>query len=303
MKRLWLLCTAVLAAALLCACGQTTPAPRPAEPEPEPEPSVPRIMALYCSDGERLLRFHRSGDGEWLWTDDVSFPLDGRYVDNLAAMVQALEGLEPLPSPEGPESYDLYNARKYLTVRWDSGKPVTYHFGKQTESGEYYVNSTADPDRICLAPERILTAMGRSVYDMALLPQLPAISSDRLQSVTIDCGDSSQRFDVKKGRWLQDDRDVTDEPRTERLRQLLESPALLGCLDYMPAPGAAALCGLEPPAVVFRAEYKNESGRVTVFSLSVGAVRDDGCCVTVNDDPTIYLMDPGPLAVLLNWNG
>ena len=244
MRRLYLLLAAVLTAVLLCACGSSAPAPDPQPEEPEQPSAEPQITALYCSDGDRLLRFHRDADGDWLWTDDISFPLDGRYVDALAAMLRELDALEAIPAPQGPESYDLYNVRRYVTVRWDDGVPVTYHVGKQAESGEYYVNSTADPDRICLAPERILAAMGRSIYDMALLPQLPALSPQQLRSVTVQCGDQEDQITVKRGRWLLDDRDVTDEPRVQQLIELLSAPALSRCLDYAPSEGAAALCGL-----------------------------------------------------------
>ena len=173
MRRVYLLLAAVLAAVLLCACGSSAPAPDPQPEEPEQPSAEPQIMALYCSDGDRLLRFHRGADGSWLWTDDVSFPLDGRYVDTLTAMLRELDALEPIDAPQGPENYDLYNVRRYVTVRWDDGSAVTYHVGRQAESGVYYVNSTADPDRICLAPERILAAMGRSIYDWRCCPSCP----------------------------------------------------------------------------------------------------------------------------------
>ena len=304
MRRVYLLLAAVLAAVLLCACGSSAPAPDPQPEEPEQPSAEPQIMALYCSDGDRLLRFHRGADGSWLWTDDVSFPLDGRYVDTLTAMLRELDALEPIDAPQGPENYDLYNVRRYVTVRWDDGSAVTYHVGRQAESGVYYVNSTADPDRICLAPERILAAMGRSIYDMALLPQLPALSPRQLRSVTVRCGDREDQIAVKRGRWLLDDRDVTDEPRVQQLTELLAAPALSRCLDYAPSEGAAALCGLEPPAAALQVEYTDASGSAATFALSVGApaADEDLCCVTVGGDTTIYLMDAGPLAVLRNWN-
>lgn len=306
MKRLYLLLAALLTAALLCACGSSAPAPAP-DPQPEEPAEQPAgesaVTALICSDGDRLLRFHRDDDGSWLWTDDVSFPLDGRYVDTLLAMTRELDTLQSIPSPQGPENYDLYNVRRYVTVRRDDGTSVTYRVGKQAESGEYYVNTTADPDRICLAPERMLSAMGRSIYDMALLPRLPALTTQSLRSVTVTRGDEETRITVKRGRWLLDDRDVTDETQMLQLAELLAAPAVSRCLDYAPSDGAAALCGLDPPAAMLEAEY-TDAGERASFVLSVGSLTADGssCCVTVGDDGTIYLMDAGPLAVLRNWN-
>lgn len=304
MKLLRILLAAALAAALLCACGQAAPSPAPTPPPEPDEPVLSNdITALYCSDGNRLLRFHRDDEGNWLWTDDPSFPLDGRYVDILAAIVRELEALEPIPSPQGPETYDLYNVQQYITVRRQQKTSVTFHFGKQAESGEYYVNSTTDPDRICLAPERMMTAIGRSIYDMALLPQLPALSADRLQTVSVTCGEDTQTFTVRRGHWLLDDEDVTDEPRIRQLQELLAAPVLTRCLDYAPSAGAAELCGLAPPAAAVQAEYVDPDSGDASFTLCLGApMGDDACCVTVNDDTTIYLMDSAALAVLRSWN-
>ena len=297
--RLW---CAALCLLLLCACGQKIPAPTPEEP-PEPEPKVPQVISLECSDGELTLRFHRGEDGAWLWTDDVSFPLDGRCVDEMLDDFAALETLVPLTDAEGPEAYGLYDAQKYITTRLSDGTSTTYRFGNESEAGAYYTCSDDAPDRICLASGQLLQRMGRSIYDMALLPTLPAIGADQVQYISVTRGDRTDRITGSPGAWRINNNEATDTQPVEQLLSLLAQPVLTQCVDYAPSDGAAALCGLEPPAAVLEAGYNAPSGDQETFTLTVGAVTDDGeaCYVTVNDDTTLYLMDAAPLAVLRSW--
>jgi hypothetical protein len=288
-------------AALLCGCGQRS-AESETEENTDAQPSE-AVTSLSCCDGATTLRFHRDEVGAWVWTDDTSFPLDGQYADRLAAAALELEQAQALTAPDHPETYGVYTSGKYLTLQRVDGEEVTYYFGDQADSGEYYFCSASDESRICLAPQRMLELMGRSVYDMALLPELPAIESDSVRIVVITTGDQTDRMTVSRGRWLRGDEDVTDAESTRQLIALLADPTLLRCVDYAPAAGAALVCGLTAPTAVLRVEYANRVGADAEFVLTVGdyLAIERGCYVTINDDPTIYLMDAGPLAVLRNW--
>ena len=291
-----LLCAA-LCLLMLCACGRTNPAPAPEEPEPEPE--VPQVISLECSDGELTLRFHRGEDGTWLWTDNPAFPLDGARVDALLENAQSLSGLTPLPKAEGPEAYGLYDARKYVKLASSDGTTVTYRLGKTAESG-VYVNSDDDPARICVAPLSILSQVGQSIYTMALLPQLPALSADQVREVTLTRDGKSEQFTVYGGQWHLDGHDAAGQPEAAALQALLAKPELAGCADFDPSAGAAELCGLDPAVLTLQVTYVDGS-----YTLKVGAAAGEGRSgfVMLDDDTTIYLMDAAPFEALLSHNG
>ena len=294
MKKNCRLLWAVLCLLLLCACGQKTPEPEPEQPEPEPE--APQVIALECSDGELTLRFHRGEDGAWLWTDNPAFPLDGGCVDRLLESALALDGLTPLPDAEGPEAYGLYDARKYVTLESSDGTSVTYRLGSEVEGTGCYVNSDGDPARICLAPLSLLDQVGQSIYTMALLPQLPALSSDQIRDVTLIRGSKTEQYTLYGGNWRSDGRDANEQPEVQALEALLAGPALKACVDFSPSDGAAELCGLKPAELIVQVAY--DEGE---YTLTVGAAAEDGASrfVTVDDDTTIYLMDAALLDALL----
>ena len=287
---------AALLAALLCACGQKT-AETPEPEEPVPTVSTEESTSVLCSDGTMTLRFSRSGTENWQWTDDVSFPLDGQYVDELIAAVQELDSLTPIASPEGPEVYGLVSSKRYLTVVSSDGTKVTYSFGSEAEGG-YYCNSSADTARICVAPERILGLLGRSIYDMALLPDIPDLSADALRSATITRGDKADQLTLSRGNWSRGGQDVNGEEQVQKLAAGLETLSVMKCVDYAPASGAAEVCGLASPAAQLRLEL--DKGE---FLLRVGGYdqADNAYFVTIGDDTTIYLMGGDVPALLAGW--
>ncbi len=300
MKKTWAVLCAALCLALLCACGQKRVDPVPGGPRPEPE--APRLTSLVCSNGELTLRFHKGEDGAWLWTDNTAYPLDGSCVDELAACALALEDLAPVPDPAGPETYGLYDARKYVTLGYSDGTSVTWRFGTQSEDGAYYCSSDADLERVCLAPDTLLARMGQGIYTMAVLPDLPAPSVDQLREVSVSRDGYTDRLTTTDGRWLRSGSDVTVDPDVQQLLSSLCGLSLTRCVDFAPSAGAAALCGLEPPAAVVQvicAEAENS------YTLTVGGLTEDGasCYVTVNEDTTIYLMDASALETVRTWKG
>ena len=282
--RLW---WAVLCLLLLCACGQRAPAPAPEEPEPAP--AVPHVIALECSDGELTLRFRQDEAGTWIWTDNPDFPLDGTYVEALLEQAETLKNLTPIREAEGPEVYGLYDARKYMTLIISDGTSLTYRFGKEEDTG-CYVNSDENPTRICLAPLSILHQLGQSIYTMALLPDLPALSPDQIREVKVVRSDRTETFTVSGGQWHSDGQ---TDPAV--LEAFLSAPKLTACADFAPSDGAAALCGLSPAALILEVTYDGGA-----YSLRAGSATGDSRFVTLDDDTTIYLMDAAPLEALLS---
>lgn len=287
---------ALLAAlTLLCGCGKKEAQPQQEDMAVNIVP-VEGVTALELCDGEVTLRFARTDD-TWHWVDDGTFPLDQQAVAALLALPSSLAAAEPVQDQGELSGYGLETPKKYVTATAD-GADSTIYVGSQTSDGRWYVLT---PDGVVrLATQADGEALSRSIYDMAVLPELPAITEENLISLTLTGAEGKQvTFSVdESGVRRSGARDVTE--KTASLVDELGKLAVTACVDYDPADGAAEVCGLDVPAAVLAVNYVNAHGGDGALTLTVGgSTGDGGRYVTLNGDATIYRMEETGLAQVL----
>lgn len=287
---------ALLAAlTLLCGCGKKEAQPRQEDMAVNIVP-VEGVTALELCDGEVTLRFARTDD-TWHWVDDGTFPLDQDAVAALLALPSSLAAAEPVQGQGELSGYGLETPKKYVTATAD-GADSTIYVGSQTSDGRWYVLT---PDGVVrLAAQADGEALSRSIYDMAVLPELPAITEENLISLTLTGAEGKQvTFSVdESGARRSGARDVTE--KTASLVDELGKLAVTACVDYDPADGAAAVCGLDVPEAILAVNYVNAHGGDGALTLTVGgSTGDGGRYVTLNGDATIYRMEETGLAQVL----
>lgn len=287
---------ALLAAlTLLCGCGKKEAQPQQEDMAVNIVP-VEGVTALELCDGEVTLRFARTDD-TWHWVDDGTFPLDQDAVAALLALPSSLAAAEPVQGQGELSGYGLETPKKYVTATAD-GADSTIYVGSQTSDGRWYVLT---PDGVVrLAAQADGEALSRSIYDMAVLPELPAITEENLISLTLTGAEGKQvTFSVdESGVRRSGARDVTE--KTAALVDELGKLAVTACVDYDPADGAAAVCGLDVPEAILAVNYVNAHGGDGALTLTVGgSTGDGGRYVTLNGDATIYRMEETGLAQVL----
>lgn len=287
---------ALLAAlTLLCGCGKKEAQPQQEDMAVNIVP-VEGVTALELCDGEVTLRFARTDD-TWHWVDDGTFPLDQDAVAALLALPSSLAAAEPVQGQGELSGYGLETPKKYVTATAD-GADSTIYVGSQTSDGRWYVLT---PDGVVrLAAQADGEALSRSIYDMAVLPELPAITEENLISLTLTGAEGKQvTFSVdESGVRRSGARDVTE--KTALLVDELGKLAVTACVDYDPADGAAAVCGLDVPEAILAVNYVNAHGGDGALTLTVGgSTGDGGRYVTLNGDATIYRMEEMGLAQVL----
>lgn len=287
---------ALLAAlTLLCGCGKKEAQPQQEDVAVNIVP-VEGVTALELCDGEVTLRFARTDD-TWHWVDDGTFPLDQDAVAALLALPSSLAAAEPVQGQGELSGYGLETPKKYVTATAD-GADSTIYVGSQTSDGRWYVLT---PDGVVrLAAQADGEALSRSIYDMAVLPELPAITEENLISLTLTGAEGKQvTFSVdESGVRRSGARDVTE--KTASLVDELGKLAVTACVDYDPADGAAAVCGLDVPEAILAVNYVNAHGGDGALTLTVGgSTGDGGRYVTLNGDATIYRMEETGLAQVL----
>lgn len=295
MKRFLRLTALVLGLTLLSACGKEK-APEMVDASTQTVPTE-GVTALELCSGEVTLRLDKDEDGQWSWRDDPDFPLEQEAVAALLALPAALDGGEAVADVQELSVYGLESPEKYVTVTSD-GTDVTYYVGEQASDGRWYVLT---PDgRVLYAAAEDAALLQRSIYDMAVLPALPAIAPEQLVSVTLNGTEGvTVTFSVdESGIRRSGSRDVT--AATEALVGEIGALHLTGCVDYEPAEGAEAVCGLDVPAAALAVNYTADTGADKALTLLVGnGDGSGGRFVTLNGESTIYRMEEAALAEIL----
>ena len=93
-------------------------------------------------------------------------------------------------------------------------------------------------------------------------------------------------------------RDVTE--KTAALADEIAALTLTACVDYDPAEGAAAVCGLDTPEVTLMVNYLADNSAERTLILAVGlSTGDGGRYVALDGDTTIYRMEESSLTQIL----
>ena len=298
MKRLLRLTALALGLTLLLsACGHKNTEPERKDAATQTVP-VEGITGLTLCDGDVTLRFEKDEEGNWIWHDDPTFPLEQSAMDELLALPAALDGGETVTDGQELSVYGLETPAKYITVTAD-GEDATYYVGEETTDGRWYVLT---PDgRVLYASAESKALLSRSIYAMAVLPVLPVIEPDRLVSVSLLRADGTAAvsfYTAEDGTRRSANRDVTE--KTAALADEIAALTLTACVDYDPAEGAAAVCGLDTPEVTLTVNYLADNSAERTLTLAVGlSTGDGGRYVALDGDTTIYRMEESSLTQIL----
>ena len=298
MKRILRLTAFLLGSTLLLsACGNTK-GKEMVDASTQTAPPVEGVTALALCDGDVTLRFEKDESGAWTWFDDPAFPLDQTALEDLLALPAALDSGETVANVQELAVYGLEAPKKYITVTSD-GVDVVYYLGDQAADGRWYVLTPAGTVRYTSDENKML--LSRSIYAMAVLPALPVIEPDRLVSVSLLRADGTAAvsfYTAEDGTRRSANRDVTAQ--TAALVEELGALTVTACVDYDPAEGAAAVCGLDEPALTLAMNYLSDTGADKALTLAVGLpTGDGGRYVTLDGETTIYRMEEASLAQLL----
>lgn len=299
MKRHTRLLVLLLLAALLTGCGSKAQQPKEADAAVQTALPPEGITALTLSDDTQVLRFRRDGD-IWYWQDDETFPLDQASMPALLEAAAAMTAAPSVPAGDDLSAYGLDDAKTSLSVTAD-GETLTFTRGDQAASGDWYLRCTEDGTVRTVSDDtvKVFQLLDGSIYDMAVLPTLPAITMDTLHTAAIT-GTSGVQINLRvvDGVRKVGSRDVTAE--TAALMDELSQLAVTACVDYDPAEGAAAVCGLDAPEAVLTLTYANAVGTEETLTVTVGLpIGDGGRYVTLGGDATIYRMEETSLVQLL----
>ncbi|WP_312280323.1 DUF4340 domain-containing protein [Oscillibacter sp.] len=276
--------------------------------------------SISYHNGSATLSFAMSKEGEWYWTDDPDFRLNQDYLIQMMDTLSTLKPQQTITDGGAPEDYGLSEPTRTLSATAANGQLTTLALGNATSDGNsYYMLMNESETPIFIISDELVKEMSVGIYDMLLLPELPALTEDKLGSVTLsgamttelsafraqaqpdEGGDGSSPESGGSVTWLCDGVDVTADEQVQRVLEQLSTLRLDACVDYRPSDGAAALCGFDAPAATVTVNYTGDGNTAQTLTLLIGnpVLGGDGRYVRVNDDSTIYSMAADKLDALL----
>ena len=273
--------------------------------------------SLTYDNGSATLSLHRDEAGKWVWSDDPEFPLDDSTIQSILTLLTNLKPQQTITEGDTLEAYGLDQPFATLTAAKPDGGTLTISLGNTTTDGySYYMLMNEQESPVYIISNSLYTEMSKTIYDMCDLPELPQLTEENLQSVTVEGAastllrpiDKETSTDEETGEetvtvtWAASGEDVTGNADTASLLAELGALTFTKCVDYKPTDEAAALCGFDAPQATVTILYLNDTGTEGTLTLTFGSENLDqtGYYVRMEGDSTIYQMDTASVDTILS---
>ena len=260
---------------------------------------------ISYDNGSTSLSFHQEEDGTWVWADDPEFPLDDSTITSIVDLLTNLKPQQTITDGDTLEAYGLDQPVASLTATESNGQTLTIALGNTTTDGNsYYMLMNGDESTVYIIADTLYTYMSETIYSMMDLPDLPSLTEENIQSVSIEGAVSTLLRPIAEDdtvSWVAGGEDVTDAEDTASLLTELEYLSLDACVDFKPTEDAVSLCGFDTPLAVVTILYLSDTGAEETLTLTFGSENLDstGYYVRLADDTTIYQMNTDGVDTLL----
>lgn len=261
--------------------------------------------------GDTGLHFALNEEGQWLWQDDVSFPLNDQWIAQLAQDLEELTYLRSIPvSEDNPiDNYGLEEPWGSLTAVRQDGTTLQLFFGNAGTDGDTtYMLKDGDMEKVLVYENSWLEVLSVPIYDMMVLPTLPEITSDTLHRLVVSV--SVDDADVTAALYPVCLTDGSISWSTSDMDDLLEYPTLLEevtqlelerCFSYKPSQEALSICGFDAPEGSVTISFGEDLDNLSTFTIAFGALANDPTYryACVGEDTTMYLVEEASITEIL----
>lgn len=277
--------------------------------------------SLTYTNSTATLSFTQDEDGSWIWADDPEFPLDDSTITYIIQILQSLKPQQTITDGDTLEAYGLDQPSATLTATdAETGETLKLTFGKATTDGtSYYMLMNDAESPVYIVSDTLYNYLSTPIYDMCVLPELPVLTEETLNSLTIqgavettltaahneststDETDGEDDEETSSVTWTSGETDVTDNETLQSLLDELSTLSFTKCADYKPSDEAVELCGFGSPTAVLTASYATDSGTEGTLTLTLGTKNVDGDSyyARMDDDTTIYLLSASAVSALV----
>lgn len=262
-------------------------------------------------DGNAYACTYNSDSGLWQLDADPDFQVDASYMDTVMGKVVGLTAYRRLDMVDDLSLYGLDNPTAALTVRDSQGNNLTLSFG-DFNNGKYYVLAEGY-DNIFTVGSTVFDAVNYGAVDIMVIETIPVMDEAHLKSFVIETQDSAATFEKETEETTDEDGNVADTYTWFRVapdgtRTLVgDDSEFSNCLYYLSietfisteifkyTPDDFAQYGLDEPTLLLTANYVDENGADSTFTLRAGdyiGLGDDTAAyfTTIDGSNAIYRM-------------
>lgn len=261
---------------------------------------IDEVTGISIHDGDTQLDFEKT-DGTWYTTEDKDFPVDQDKMSALVSEYSDVESSRSLVNGDDLSDYGL-NAPS-LTISVTDGNGVVTQLLVGDKVGDEYYLKTADGDTIYTVADTVVsTVSGLTLYDYVKINQLPTVTADQIENITIDAGDKTYVMEAEDSIASDstssgdetnasdtsnaagtDETTKSENAKSEKsnsetwssLTQALAGMSIDSCVDYNASEEALKTYGLKSPSKRIEYTYENDEGQNTV-TLYIGEMTADG---------------------------
>ena len=261
---------------------------------------IDEVTGISIHDGDTQLDFEKT-DGTWYTTEDIDFPVDQDKMSALVSEYSDVESSRSLVNGDDLSAYGLDAPSLIISVT-DGNGVVTQLLVGDKVGDEYYLK-TADGDTIYTVADTVVsTVSGLTLYDYVKINQLPTVTADQIENITVDAGDKTYVMDAEdsvtsdstsSGDEINasdtsstagtDETAESENTKSEKsnseiwssLTQALAGMSIDSCVDYNASEEALKTYGLKSPSKRIEYTYENDEGQNTV-TLYIGEMTADG---------------------------
>ena len=171
--------------------------------------------SLTYDNGSATLSFHLDEAGKWVWSDDPEFPLDDSTIQSILTLLTNLKPQQTITEGDTLEAYGLDQPFATLTAAKPDGGTLTISLGNTTTDGNsYYMLMNEQESPVYIISNSLYTEMSKTIYDMCDLPELPQLTEENLQSVTVEGAASTLLRPIDKETSTDEETGETTETNT-----------------------------------------------------------------------------------------
>lgn len=156
-------------------------------------------ISYSCEDTNyEKLTFNKNKEGEWHYSEIDDFPLNQKYLTNLASTLNEIDAQRIIQADEAGEmsEYGLDNPSLTIWFTEKDGTNHTYYVGNKNETTDNYYFKMDDDERIYQIGSDLKVGFMYSLYDLFDMETFPLVELSSYRHIDIKNGDQHLKINA-----------------------------------------------------------------------------------------------------------